>query len=125
MPFFASSNIGLLICNKGISPMPYLTLPTGEMYTGGVIGSTMAPTLFPTAGGCFNSSNPLSSLTLGVPPFPCIALLHAPFSPGYTKFMVMKGCSAALKQDDSAQCLFAPGGEIKVNVSGQVIAQTG
>ncbi|QSH42127.1 hypothetical protein P0136_04425 [Lentisphaerota bacterium ZTH] len=114
------SNSGMLQCVNGISPITYLISPSTEMYQGSsVMGNIIAPTLFPSTGGCTLASNPTSAATLGVPPYTCIAMTHAPFTPGYSTFVLMKGSSPALQMNDMACCLFASGGQIQATVPGQ------
>jgi hypothetical protein len=115
-----SSTSGMLLCNKGLIPIPYQIAPTGQSFgPGKSIGGVLFPTLIPAFGGCLNSTNPTSAATLGVPPFVCMGgMLHAPFTPG-SKCVKLLGVSNALTEKDKAMCLFAAGGEITIKDPGQ------
>ena len=115
-----SSSVGRLYCQYGTAPFPYQITPTGEVYgPGKTIGSILAFTLWPSCGGCTNPSNPMSWETMGIPPYPCIANLHTPFSPGSSQIKVLKGMCNALIVNDKCTCLYASGGQIWANNPGQ------
>ncbi|MCP3966191.1 MAG: hypothetical protein GY750_04475 [Lentisphaerae bacterium] len=123
-PYLVGSNTGMLICDNGISPAPYMIVPDGEFYLPAcVTGATLTPTLFPTHGACDLPSNPTAAAQIFIPTYQCVAVTHAPFIPGYDELFVMKGSSPALQLNDEAFCLFAAGGMIMADESGQFIAE--
>ena len=123
---YGASEAGMLQCMMGISPGPYMVAPTGETFTPGLtMGSILSPTMFPTHGGCNLPSNPLAAAQLFIPPYQCIANLHAPFVPGDPQCMVMHGSSPALVMNDICTCLYAAGGQIMLQMPGQFQASKG
>ena len=123
---YGASEAGMLQCMMGISPAPYMVAPTGETFSPGLtMGSILSPTMFPTHGGCNLPSNPLAAAQLFIPPYQCIANLHAPFIPGDPQCMVMHGSSPALVMNDMCTCLYAAGGQIMLQMPGQFQATKG
>lgn len=123
---YACSEAGMLQCMMGISPAPYMIPPSGETFTPGfTMGATLIPTLFPTHGGCNIQSNPTAAAQLFIPPYQCVANLHAPFVPGNPQCMVMHGASPILIMNDMCTCLYSAGGQIMVQMPGQFSASKG
>lgn len=116
-----SSGTGQLICNKGIAPIPYQIMPTGQDFgPGKTIGGVLLMTMVPSFGGCLNNTNPAAPAQMYCPPYQCMGgMMHGPFSPGSDKVMVAEAISKALTENCKCDCLLAPGGKISINSPGQ------
>jgi hypothetical protein len=116
-----ASTKGILKCDKGLMPIPYIIMPTMQEFGKGLwIGGVLLPTLIPAFGGCSHSSNSLAACTCYIPPYICTGgILHGPFSPGAKTVTVVEATTKALTEECTAPCFIAAGGEIGIDNPGQ------
>lgn len=123
MSSFVVSN-ALLKCSFGAAPTPLTALPKGPFVKGQ--GQQLAATIndhIPMAnikpfGVCNSPSNPAGMGKPVVPtPCPCVPVITTPWMPPATKTKV-NGQPALLK---SATCMCVWGGQISINMPGELI----
>ena len=116
-------NNALIKCSFGAAPTPLTTLPKGQFVKGqgqlaGTINDHIPMANIKPFGVCNSPSNPLGMAKPVVPtPCPCVPVTVSPWTPPATITNV-NSQPALLK---SATCMCIWGGQISVNMPGEMI----
>ncbi|WP_150467321.1 DUF4280 domain-containing protein [Francisella sp. SYW-9] len=116
-------NNALIKCSFGTAPAPLTTLPKGQLVKGqnqlaGTINDHIPMANIKPFGMCNSPSNPAGMAKPALPtPCPCVPVTMSPWTPPATTTKV-NSQPALLK---SATCMCIWGGQISINMPGEMI----